>query len=110
MPAADRREDGERRDTCGETTWNAHGRDDIPIIAVGASESALAGHEEMIRPRRPPAIASLGTRSSRARASAVRSHANLPAHVEHRTGRALGQPPRADVFSERHEQAVDLDP
>jgi uncharacterized membrane protein len=44
------------------------------------------------------------------RALPVRRDAHLPAVLEDRARRAFGQPSRADVFSERHEQTVDLDP
>ena len=37
-------------------------------------------------------------------------NADLPAEFEHRTFRASRQRARADVFAERDEQAVDLDP
>ena len=40
----------------------------------------------------------------------MRRDAHLAAVLEDRTRRAFGQPSRADVFSERHEEAVDLDP
>jgi hypothetical protein len=40
----------------------------------------------------------------------MRRDADLPAVLKDRTRRALGQASRADVFSERHEQPVDLDP
>lgn len=40
----------------------------------------------------------------------VRRHADLPAILQHRAGRALRQPSRADVLPERHEEAVDVDP
>jgi len=43
-------------------------------------------------------------------ALAVPNDSNLPAVLEDRTRRALRQPPRTNVFAERHEQPIDLDP
>src|SRR5678809_1665163 len=42
--------------------------------------------------------------------SAMLDDSYLSAILEHRTRRALGQMPRANMLPERHEQPVDLDP